>query len=491
MKKQSLNIIVTCGSPTHVGIIEETFQHFSLNSSTAIFYDFQFKLSTKEAMTWLPYRDVIEAQYPCDWNTLTPLDETILEKMALCEVVTLRMMERSNQNNSWTYSRRKRAYLRHLRFWHNILQKKKIDLVLFMNIPHDVYDFVLYSLCKAAGIKTLCLYQGRVVDTVLLLEDWEKSLPSVEKKYRQLQKKYGKNQKSLHLEKRFLDQLYPVQKEKDFLPFYMKPGYLWQEQQHIIQIYFQEVIKKTISDPQFILTRIFSPVFWFRKLSFTMEERLLKKFYRSLTHQPDLRQKFIYFPLHFQPELTTSPLAGAYVEQLLMIEMISAFLPSDVYLYVKEHPRQTRLMRGRQYYKDIVSQKQVVLVPQEYSSKTLIENSLAVATGTGTAGWEALFLEKPVLMFGHDLYQFVDGVFRITSQKDCRFALQKVLQKKHRPKLRDVEIFLLALQETLIHGYIDENYQVFSSLEQSQNIRNISKAVVKYIKSVLREKEVL
>ena len=50
----------------------------------------------------------------------------------------------------------------------------------------------------------------------------------------------------------------------------------------------------------------------------------LQSYYNSLCDvNPDFEKKFIYFPLHYQPELSTSPLAEDFVNQELIVAMIS------------------------------------------------------------------------------------------------------------------------------------------------------------------------
>lgn len=64
--------------------------------------------------------------------------------------------------------------------------------------------------------------------------------------------------------------------------------------------------------------------------------------YAQLARRPKEGEKFIYVPLHMQPELTTCPLGGQFADQLLMVRMLSAHLPKGYRLYVKEHPDQLR-----------------------------------------------------------------------------------------------------------------------------------------------------
>ncbi|WP_411870135.1 hypothetical protein [Vulcanococcus limneticus] len=126
---------------------------------------------------------------------------------------------------------------------------------------------------------------------------------------------------------------------------------------------------------------------------------------------------YVYFPLHLQPEMTTHLLGGIYSNQLLAIERLRGWLPSDVRIVVKENPKQTYRERSRLFYELIAGLPNVALAPISYGSRQLIDKAVAVATISGTAGFEALQAAKPCILFGNTWYQDFPGVLRV-----CRLA---------------------------------------------------------------------
>ena len=128
----------------------------------------------------------------------------------------------------------------------------------------------------------------------------------------------------------------------------------------------------------------------------------IKKEYAGVQVRPDLNKKFIYVPLNYQPERTSSPQGDMFVDQILMIEILSAAIPAGWVIYVKEHPTQWLFTglnftnsRYQGYYKKIAKIKNVALIPIEVDTYTLISRSQAVASVTGTAVWEAAL--KPAI----------------------------------------------------------------------------------------------
>jgi capsule polysaccharide export protein KpsC/LpsZ len=122
-------------------------------------------------------------------------------------------------------------------------------------------------------------------------------------------------------------------------------------------------------------------------------------------------------------------MARAFVDQKLILDLLDFYLPPDISIYVKEHPKQTIVGRNFRFYN--FTHPRIKYIKSSCNSFDLIENSLAIATCTGTAGIEALFFEKPVLLFGDWFYKFAPGVFCIKTKQDLLFALDAIKNSFH------------------------------------------------------------
>lgn len=117
----------------------------------------------------------------------------------------------------------------------------------------------------------------------------------------------------------------------------------------------------------------------------------------------DLNEKFFLYPLHFQPEYTTSVLATYYTDQATTVNNIAFALPFPYKLYVKEHPSSPGT-RENLFYEEIKKLPNVVLIDSRAKIQDLVRRSAGVITLSSTVGMEAAFLGKPVYVLGRVFY---------------------------------------------------------------------------------------
>lgn len=399
-------------------------------------------LDAKEHL-WIPAEPQRAGQYQgVSWPELTPLDEELIEAMRPCEAVFFMMIERYARYREISYVDRRQQYFDHLRYWHHILTTKRIDLLLMNTEPHQCYDWVLYHLCKLKGIPIWYIERCYIVDAFYLVRNLEESAVELQKKVTELQEQYRDPSVTIPLSPRYED-YFRSHTQENADPWYMYRRSEHMKKKSFILKWSGKAMEMMWHKPNRLLSSMISPEFWHRKL----RQHRTMVLYDRLAQEPDLSKPFLYVPLHLQPEATTCPMSGAYMDQERLVQLLAWHLPADVRLYVKEHPAQEELCRSEAFYRHLQELPSVTLVPRDFDTFALTDHALAVATGTGTAGFEALFRGKPVLMFGHRFYQYAPGVYRIHSNADCTTALTNIM-KGEKPSERDARLFLKAIEET-------------------------------------------
>ncbi len=412
-----------------------------------------------------------------DTSDFMPPDEDLIAKLYQAESQILTMMNKRYYNMS--LDERKHLYYEMLRYWQGIIDKLKPEVIIFPNIPHTVYNYLIYELARMRGIKTLMFEDTQIGNRLLLLEDWQESC---ERLKMELEKNRGKifNVEDLKVD---LQEYYKLQSDlkKDATPYYMKhyknqatgKKFLYHKYKIIIAAIKNGTIFKRIAD-------------YAGKLKINPQKE-----YRGLQKKADLTKKFIYLPLHFQPERTTSPMGGAYVDQILMIETLAAALPRDWAIYVKEHPSQLWLnglnyssCRYPGYYEKISRLNNVYLISPETNSYELIKYCQALATVTGTAGWEAVLRLKPVIVFGYAWYRDCPGVFKVDGAASCRQALGKISGGFSLME-QNIINYLKCLDDAAIVSKIDRNIgniKIKTDLSDSEIMTSIAKTIINEIK---------
>ncbi len=218
-----------------------------------------------------------------------------------------------------------------------------------------------------------------------------------------------------------------------------------------------------------------------KQILLNLERLELFGFYANNVVEPDLSCKYIYVAPHYQPEATTMPLAGAFSNQLLIVQMLAYCVPDDVLIYVKEHPRQDIRCRSIRYYQDMVTIPNVRLISRNFNTFELTNHALAVATATGTVGWEALFKGKPVLMFGSYVYQYAPGVLQVKTLEDCKKAICKIIHEDFKPNLNELKLFLKAIDENSFLLNLNPHYEGIVNISTEQTVNNLTESIIGHL----------
>lgn len=117
-------------------------------------------------------------------------------------------------------------------------------------------------------------------------------------------------------------------------------------------------------------------------------------------------EKFFFFPFHVEPELALLLYAPFHTHQSSIMQNVAQSLPWDSCLYVKEHPQAVGT-KDMGFYNRVRSTANVRMIYPHISSRALIAASQGVVTITGTAGMEAMLMNKPAITLGDVFYNFV------------------------------------------------------------------------------------
>jgi len=403
-----------------------------------------------------------------------PVGEDIIGQMHRVESMVMSIMNRIKFGDygKMCVNERKHCYYNLLSYWHGVLTKYKPDVIIFLVVPHVPSNYILYELARLLKIKTICFDDTWVSDRLLTHSNfWEGSQKLQIELEKNRDKKFTLDDLSEDLRKYYLKKT-----KKEPNPFYMKA---WKKRSQAsrspvnkLRILFRSIINLTLLEDMSSLLK-------------SHFRGNVKTEYLKLQGVPEFSKKYIYAPLHYQPEKTTSPLGGIFVDQVLMIETLSFSMPADWVIYVKEHPRMWLAagkaglnysnFRYKGYYERIAKLKNVRLVPIETDTFQLIDNAQAVATVSGTAGWEAVISSKPALVFGYPWYQDCPCIFRVNNVQKCRDALKKI-EEGFKISSEDLIRYLKSFDQATIHCILDNFFDAkefklseFSAEEQRKN----------------------
>jgi len=297
---------------------------------------------------------------------------------------------RQHALRSWTHS--DNLFFLSAQVFYDILIRRKITAVVFANFPHEGSFIILYHLAKMLGLEVLITSQTNFTRKFWIVKSIED-----------------------------LGVFDTVQGEGQTLPlphapetpFYMKRAGKYRRAFTVGTRILSEYLK--MGGKILTLKVLWDPHSFDRNMN---RLALARERFRIGDPSPDdvvdvdMDVPFIYFPMHFQPEMTTDTWGFDYGDQLRALEALSAAAPDGMLIYAKENPVQTSFMREESFYRRLRCLTNVRYVSYGVSSFDLIRKSACVATITGTAGWEAALLQKGAIHFGVAWYSSLPGVFR-------------------------------------------------------------------------------
>lgn len=323
----------------------------------------------------------------------------------------LKMMDRLEKEKNFSRVDREAIFNQVCFFAIFRVRQDKPDFLLMGESPHQYVQYIFYEVCRFYGIPTLSFGSWGIAPVLYLQDEATRApIPSRTFSKNLYRKTFCQVE---HILERYVEDI--SEARSNYSPDYM------QAQERATSRYGHFIQKslgkgfnaaKVLATPDKSVSRVRSIIAEQKK-----KQRLGKKV-KSLVVNPDLDSPFVYFPLHYEPERTTNPDGAAFHDQARVVGTLREYLPESVALYVKEHPSQLyscnpgHLGRSEYFYDLIDNAVGVYLIPPEFSSIRLIDNSIFAATVTGAAALEAAIRGKKSIVFGNAWYLGCPNVHR-------------------------------------------------------------------------------
>ena len=398
------------------------------------------------------------------------------------ELMALKMIDRLDPTlHYFSFPERQRHVRNLFRKWMYCLQLVKPEFVVTPMVPHRVYDYTLYMLCRYMGIPFVFFNHTPFSGRCIVLQDYFSIGDMFVDDYR----------KNLQISNR------PIDVEPDVLAAFetnkkdyreARPNYMvkneaadhrwnstWKILRHTAGTLVTERhnlrgkygrLKNWVYGPYYKMDENITMEESYNTLPFYLKVNIkgnhyvksLKKHYEALTVKPNYQEKYVVLFLHYQPEATTCPIGNIFVDQELCVDVLLKNLPPDYKVYVKEHPRQFyahsegQMGRITQFYYDLAKKPRVKLMSTNEVSFDLVEHCQALATVSGTVGWEGVVRGKPVIVFGMTWYENYDkGVLRITDDTSASKMMQFI--NKYAYDEHSVMAYLSSVSKNTVKAY--------------------------------------
>jgi hypothetical protein len=427
------------------------------------------------------------------------LSEDFLQRMSECEITFMRQSDRFSFYPV-SASVRRRIYQALLCHCLDVFTTCRPDRIIFADSPHVGFDTVLYFVARDMRIETLFVERTHINNASLLISDYlcKPSIPqdflsqlSPEALIQKFQRSKFANALESASESRSLESIKKkhiqletaeAQVDRSVKRFRLAVKRIRRGARRIIG-------HSRFRKNRYSRAMVFNSIRSIEEIAkahheYARHKDALRTIYnRRSTADPDLKKPFVFFPLHMQPEKTTSAFGGYFEDQYLAIKIISDSLPKDYTIYVKEHPAQlvsgrleNMLYRDEAYYDLICRIPKVVLLSMGCSYQDLMSRSCFNATITGSVGWESMLQGKPVLIFGNSWYAECSACFQVSSVEECRKAFSRMREMRSEEVQIALMKYILYYERFFVPFAANPRHVVEFDLSYEEQIRAFAQA---------------
>lgn len=373
-----------------------------------------------------------------------------------------------------------RQAVAHIHFWYSCLTDNNIDILIYER-PSILSSCMAWLVCQHLGIECLD-FVDTAVDTMTITNNWRGDYAE----------RLRETLENLHIDE--ASQTY-IQAKEYLSLMQEKPkkthdallaGKITNYRGTITLARLRKLLtylKRRKKESQyFIYKKALYSILW-KHLRYWLvykTHKFINVFDKNLNPEKD---DYILFPLHMKGEWSNHIFMRLhYSDPLNTVKYIAQCLPSGYKLYVKEHYSMFA-ERTFSFYRALKRFENVVLVPPEADTFHLIKHSKAICTMGSTLGFEAILMDKPVILLGEPWYREFPGVYLVNTVYDIAKFMQEH-DSLHVPT--DAE----KLQ--LIYALFDISFTAVKAPREGyltdQNINNFAKAFGNYLSAYSKKR---
>jgi len=377
-----------------------------------------------------------------------------------------------------------------LSYWIGYLKNRpSIKKIVFHCVPHFPADIVLFYVARFLHRNTVIIRRTAISTFIVLSQDFRASdshlikisNPKIKPGNQVITDMSKREGFAIRNSKRIM-KLSDNITESSKLPFLKQKVKLLREKKYLITRLLNKLL-----DSKWYSYRIMPKEMFLFRIKRVIQVFNSIKWLSCYAVKPNFSEKYVYFPLHFRPERSTVPEANEFFDQVSCISLISAVIPDDWKIYVKEHPRQlddiwdpdlrrTNFPETHLYVR-ISKVPKTVFVPTNTSSSKLIQYCQITASCTGSTVWEGLNMGKPGITFGDTWHSACVSSPVIQTKEDLKSIFPELSQKTKEQVIQDLENFLGYLQDYIVESAYCYSSAISSNLDYSILIRNLSLAI--------------
>lgn len=379
------------------------------------------------------------------------LDIRLLNAVEKYAALFYDICSRIDNKKNQRFEERKRLWQHLIMHWYNTRKSNWFDAIYTCNTPHEPVSFSLYAFAKASGVETYFLQDNSILGTRLLLSDIDSKWQSIKPE------KYTKSSLETAKESQIIESIIKVSQTKEIetpsweVVHKNKMELALKNQNNKMKSYLgrlftlQKISVREISilkstrklnceksNVLFILDLIIGITSQYKSM---IDFQVARNEYLEMSSNnlESVNGNSIVFFLSYNPENSVNPLGKEYYEQFLAVCQIKKTMPQNMKLFVKEHPAQFNkyaagynyIGRETGFYRKIRAIG-IEIIPESITSQEVLNSCGVVATISGTVGWEAVLMSKPVLLFGTTWYEDAPKVIKVHSKTDLKMVLSNV-----------------------------------------------------------------